>query len=253
MADATAPARWRFYKIGLLVTGKGEEQFLPELLRAFTHAGTCTFQVVRRIRQLSPIHSHKRIRKMVGTGKAIPNEDEEIGLTARRWLKAGPDELLLLIDDLEHDRREQKHAIFERYRKAIDTLLLNDEQRARASVHFLVNMLEAYYFADTAAVNAVLGTSIPDHAGDVEAIRHPKNELKALYRGFDEIAHGKAIVERLDLERVLGDPETCASLRVLFAWCARATRQEPGARFRLDSGAHDVVTGPQHGRIGAPG
>lgn len=64
-------------------------------------------------------------------------------------------------------------------------------------------------------------------------------------RCFDEVTHGEAIVERLDVEHVLGNPETCASLRVLFGWCVQATGGEVGARFCLDTGIHDVVTGPQ--------
>lgn len=249
MTEAAAYS-WRFYKIGLMVTGKGEEQFLPALLRSLTRSGTCSFQVVNRIRQRSAITSEKRRITMVGTGKVIPTEDEkEIGLKARDWLLADPGKLLLLVDDLEHDRRDQRRAIFDRYRTALDTILRSEEQRARASVHFLVNMLESYYFGDAAAVNDVLGTDLSDHAGDVETIRHPKNDLKALYPGFDEVTHGQTIVERLDLEHVLDDPETCASLRVLFHWCVQATGGELDPRFRLDSGVHDVVTGPQLGRI----
>ena len=254
MTEAAASS-WRFYKVGLLVTGKGEEQFLPALLRSLTRSGTCSFQVVKRIRQRSAITSEKRRIAMVGTGKEIPTEDErEIGLTARNWLKDDAARLLLLVDDLEHDRRGQKRAIFDRYRTALDTMLRSDEQRARASVHFLVNMLEAYYFADAAAVNDALGTDLSDHAGDMEEIRHPKNDLKALYPGFDEITHGQAIVERLDLEHVLDNPATCASLRVLFHWCVQAIGGEVGPRFRLDSGVHDEVTRPQIDRIHrAPG
>jgi hypothetical protein len=106
-------------------------------------------------------------------------------------------------------------------------------------------MLEAYYFADAAAVNAVLGTSLVDHAGDVEELRHPKNDLKKLYPGFDEVIHGEAIVKRLDVEHVLGNPQTCASLRTLFGWCVQATGGTVGASFCLDTGIHDVVTGSQ--------
>jgi hypothetical protein len=228
--------------------GQGEEQFLPELLRSLTRAGTCSFQVVKRIRQRSAITSEKRRLAMVGTGKVIPTEDEkEIGLTARNWLRDDVARLLLLVDDLEHDRREQKRAIFERYRKTLDTML-SEVQQARASVHFLVNMLEAYYFAHAAAVNNVLDTSLSDHPGDVEEIRHPKNDLKALHPGFDEVTHGQTIAEQLDVEHVLDNPVTCASLRVLFGWCVRATGGEIGPRFRLDCGVHDEVTGPQLGR-----
>ena len=40
-------------------------------------------------------------------------------------------------------------------------------------------MLEAYYFADAQAINAVLETSLPDREGDVETIRNPKSNLRA--------------------------------------------------------------------------
>jgi hypothetical protein len=136
MADA-ALSSWRFYKIGLLVTGKGEERFLPALLRAITSTGTCNVTVVRRIGQRRPITAPKRKLEMVGTGKVIPTRDEEeIGLPARKWLTDDSSKLLLLIDDLEHDWREAIRDVFRRYRTALDTLL-RPEQRARASVHFL--------------------------------------------------------------------------------------------------------------------
>ncbi len=209
-----------FYKIGLLVTGKGEEKFLPKLLRSLAQSGRCHFKVIRRIPQLSPITSPKRVLKMVGTGKTITNKDQEIGLAARVWLN-GDEKLLLLVDDLEYDRRPIQQAIFDRYRGALDTML-DEHQSARASVHFLVNMLEAYYFADTEAVNSVLGTEIADHDGDVEEIRHPKNVLKNLHSRFREIEHGEAIVGQLDVVHVLDNPQTCSSLRGLFAWCIRS-------------------------------
>jgi hypothetical protein len=51
--------------------------------------------------------------------------------------------------------------------------------------YFLVNMLEAYYFAHSKAVNMAAGRIVlaNDHEGDVETIPHPKNELKALIMG----------------------------------------------------------------------
>jgi hypothetical protein len=247
------PSAWRFYKVGLLVTGKGEAKFLPKLLRTLSASSACHFQVLRKIDQRLPITSRERQLKMAGTGKAIPTKDEEeIGFRARKWLGDDPAKLLVLIDDLEHDRRGQRGPIFDRYRGALDAILLSGEQRTRASVHFLVNMLEAYYFAHVDAANAVLGTSLSDHAGDVEEIRHPKGELRRHRPGFDEVVHGELIVGRLDLDRVLGNPETCASLRTLFAWCALATGGTPDARFCLDSGAYDITTGPQLGRLAPP-
>jgi Domain of unknown function (DUF4276) len=249
MSDETAPTPWRHYKIGLFVTGKGERKFLPKLLRELERSGHCSFTVQMKFEQMLPITSSARKAEMVKTGKKITSRDEELGMAARRWLTAGDNRLLIVIDDLEAAHRPIVRARFARYREALDTMLPTEDLRARASAHFLVNMLEAYYFADAKAVNAILGTQIQDATGDVEDIPHPKGELKDLVHGFDEVEHGAKIVETLDVAHVLDKPETCASLRVLFAWCARWIGDEPGERFRLDCGVHDVVTGPQLGRI----
>lgn len=233
---------WRFYKFGLLVTGEGEEDFLPQLFRSLTVAGNCHFEVIRRVPQLSPRKSHQHKLKLVGTQKQLPSRDQEIGLAARGWLSQGGTHVLL-VDDLEHDRADERHEIFQRYRQALDAIL--GQRRHLASVHFLVNMLEAYYFADTRAPNAVLRTELTDCTGDVEAIRHPKNDLKRLSPGFDEKSHGKAIVKQLDVVHVLSRVDTCASLRVLFAWCVQALGQPVSPRYQLDAGCYDRVTGPQ--------
>jgi hypothetical protein len=52
-------------------------------------------------------------------------------------------------------------------------------------------------------------------------------------------------VERLDLEHVLSNPEACASLRVLFAWCMMALGQPVSSRYRLDTGIYALVPGRQ--------
>ena len=167
--------QWKFFKFGLIVTGKGEEDFLPKLFRSLAATQRCSFQVIRRIGQRSPITSRTKKLKMVGAGKTIPNRDEaEMGLPARRYL-AEQDTFVILVDDLEANRAPHAAEIFRRYRKALDAILLGP-QESRASVHFLVNMLEAYYFADTNAINEVLGTNLLDYEGDVETIRHPKTE-----------------------------------------------------------------------------
>jgi hypothetical protein len=158
---------------------------------------------------------------MVGSGQIIPtNDEQDIGLPARGFLRDKPCHFVILVDDIERERRPSLAAVFGRYRRALDTMLREDE-RARAAVHFFANMLEAYYFADSATTNRALGCAVlaRNHADDVEEIAHPKNELKRLYPGFDEREHGKAIVEALDLDRVLARPETCAYLRSLFGWC----------------------------------
>lgn len=236
----------RFFKIGLIVTGKGEEAFLPVLLRSLTAAGNCHFRVLRRVGQRSPRLAARAPLHVIGRPKSrVPTRDEdEIGLPAWRHLASDEGALVLVVDDLEHARRGMRGAVFRRYREALDASL--GPHYTRAGVYFLVNMLEAYYFADARALRTVLGLAIVDHAGDVEDIRHPKNLLKELVPGFDEIRAGAEIVASLDLEHVLRDPSTCAALRALFAWCVRKTGQSSsgfgGARFCLNKGNLDEVT-----------
>ena len=232
---------WRFFHVGLIVTGEGEEEFLPRLFRSLAATGKCSFTVIRRIGQLSPIRSEKRRLQMIGTGKRIPNQDaEKIGLPARRFLSS-EDRFVLLIDDLEADRSDDIQQVFDRYRRALDTMLTK-AQACRASVHFLVNMLEAYYFADARAVNAALGTELDDYEGDVETIRHPKKELKRICPGFDERKHGRLIVERLDIFHVLSRMEACCSLRTIFAWIYKAIGEPDGEIRLLLDGCHNKVT-----------
>ena len=182
---------------------------------------------------------------MVGTGKVIPSKDEqEIGLPARGYLREKPGRCVVLVDDIERDRRPQLASIFDRYRTAVDTML-SPQERSRAGVHFFANMLEAYYFANSEAVNAALKASVipEDHPGDVEDIPHPKNELKAKHQGFDERTDGAAIVAKLNLDHVLSNPETCTFLRALIGWCVEklpisCERYEPdlSSRYQLAQG-----------------
>ena len=109
--------------------------------------------------------------------------------------------------------------------------MLPEDQAHRASVHFLVNMLEAYYFADARAVNAVLGIDLDDFEEDAETIRNPKGRLKSLCPGFDEREHGRLIVERLDVLHVLSRADTCCSLRTIFAWIYTAI-EAPDSEIR---------------------
>ena len=243
-----------FFHFGLIVTGDSERDHLPKLFRSLMATQICTFQVIGYTGQRSPITSAKKKLNMVGSGKSIPDKDaNEIGLPARRYLNANSCHLVVLIDDLEHDRRPLAQQVFDRYRLTLDTMLTHS-QRSRAAVHFLVNMLEAYYFADAAAVNAVLTLYPPleDCVDDVETIRHPKEELKRRYPGFDEIRDGGKILEHLDVEHVLSRPETCAWLRTLFKWCVQALERSPSygpvsvsEKYRLRDGALSTVTQTQ--------
>ena len=113
-------------------------------------------------------------------------------------------------------------------------------------------MLEAYYFADAQAINAVLETSLPDHEGDVETIRNPKSDLRAEYQGFREIDDGGRILDQIDIEHVLSRPDTCPSLRTLFAWCVEVLAQHPNFnradfedKYRLHDGKLSEITRTQ--------
>lgn len=241
-----------YFYFNLIVTGVGEQKHLEKLFKSLHATKICSFKIVKRIGQLSPITSHTRRLRMVGKGQSIPTKDEELGLSARGYLQKDACHFVILIDDLEYSRRTQAQQVFDRYRKAFDTIL-TEEQRGRAAVHFLVNMLEAYYFADAQAINAALGLNPPlvDYAGDVETIRHPKNELKRLYPGFDEVSDGGKILDQLNVPHVLSRPKTCAWLRTLFAWCVNALEQYTDQeykellrlpKYRLDDGVLSEIT-----------
>lgn len=246
-----------FFQVGLIVTGKGEawsqssknrEDGLPRLFRPLTTTGKCTFQVVGRIGQRSPRTVTKSPKKpmVVGTDKSIPDKDtNDISLPVRKYLES-PCHYVLLVDDLEYARSQMANEVFQRYRQAVEHLLSSNDQRQRVAVHFLVNMLEAYYFADANTINQVLGTQLQDWPGDVETIRHPKNDLKQIYPGFDEIEHGVGeILPRLNLEHVLSNPETCASLRTLFRWCVEKIGDPITHKYQLLEGKLSEVTKSQ--------
>ena len=163
-----------YFRFGLIVTGDTEREHRPKLFKSLMSTGICHFEVIRKIEQRSPRTSSRQRPPVVGTNQTIERKDElEIGLPARGYVNRSKCHFVLLIDDLEYDRRDQQQQVFDRYRLVLDTVL--NFLKHRASVHFLVNMLETYYFADTQAINAVLETSLPDYEGDVETIRNPKN------------------------------------------------------------------------------
>ena len=173
---------WRFVKFGLIVTGEGEQTILPSFLRALCASGHGTFAFLCKIGQRSPRTSQKQKLTMVGRGKQIPDRDaEDITFPARTFLRESKNHFVVLIDDLERERVPQRQGVFDRYRKALDAV--GGDYQLRAGVFFLVNMLEAYYFTDTKAIVAVLGSPpapLEDYPGDVELIPHPKNQLSQM-------------------------------------------------------------------------
>ena len=238
-----------YFHFGLIVTGETEEQHLPKLFQSLMATGICTFEVIRRVGQLGAITSVERI-KALGNGKDIPSIDAKIGLAARKYLMTDVCHFVLLIDDLEQNRRNQAPLVFNRYRTAFDTVL--NDLKHRVSVHFLVYMLEAYYFADAGAINAVLGTSLSDHEEDVETIRNPKGNLKIEYPSFRETVDGGRILDQINIEHVLFRPDTCVSLRTLFAWCVKVLETYSDHdctdfynKYRLHNGKLSEITGTQ--------
>jgi hypothetical protein len=240
---------WKHYRFGLLVTGTGESRFLDRLMRSLcdrlaqTGRGSCEFSLLAKIGQLDPRTSPRHKLHFPGQQKKLPSRDEDFALQALGFFRRGGD-FVLLIDDLEGARQAQALEVYTRYRTAFDHVLPAD-LRGRASIHFLVNMLEAYFIAHSQAINEVMGTDWSDYQGDVETIRHPKGDLKNLLASFNEIMHGEQIVHRLDVPHILSNPDTCASLRTLFGWCWRALGLPPGDEYQLAKGKYFDLTRAQ--------
>ncbi len=243
-----------FIHFGLIVTGNCEERHLPKLFKSIEKAGLCHFEVIRCIGQTSPVSSKKKIKelKIVGSQKMIPDKDaENIGFPARRYINKGSHYYVILVDDLEYSRKSFADKVFERYRNALDTILR--KEKYRASVHFLVNMIEAYYFADAKAVNIALKVNplFQDCISDVEEIRNPKGELRKIYSSYNEIEDGGRILELIDIDKVLSNGFTCAWLRSLFAWCIYVLNRNPyydipvPSPYCIDNGIYSFLTGKQ--------
>jgi hypothetical protein len=238
---------WRFVHIGLIVTGRGEEEFVVDFLRQLRETGHCDVKILRFVGQRNP-QSEKKRQKALAAGTIIPDSDEKIGLEIRRWLNRSDLHYAIWLDDLESAMRSFVKQKFERLRTAGDAMLTPvPECKNRYGVHFFVNMLEAYYFADIDAVNSALNLALQPHADDCENIRHPKNELKMLAGkgAFDEKADGARIVAQLNLETILSSPEHCRALRTLVAWCWEAIGEPRDERFHLASGQFWDVTAAQ--------
>ncbi|GAK53138.1 hypothetical protein U14_04398 [Candidatus Moduliflexus flocculans] len=220
---------------GLIVTGDSEKGHLPNLFKSLMSTGCCTFKIIGQVPQRRPITSEQKKLKKIGKGSLIPDRDEDFVKIARRFFQDYPCGFVLLIDDMD-GWEERASDVFKRYRLGLNTML-NSEQQQRAAVHFLVNMLEAYYFAEANAINNALKLDPPltDYAGDVETIPNPKHQLKNLHHEFNEVRDGGEILKKLDVEHVLSRPETCAWLRTLFAWCVKILEDHPYYSLLPDS------------------
>ncbi len=210
-----------YMRFGLLVTGKGERKSLELLFNKALAYEICHFEVRDKIGQIDPITSKTRIARRDRQNKPVTDKHQEmISQKARRYLQANKCHHLILIDDLEG--RDPQH-VYDTYRTIID-YSLKPEQKTRVSVHFMVNMLEAYCFADADAVNIALELElkdqISDYSGDVESISHPKGKLKKI-SSYHEIEDSEKIFKELDLEHVLSDPNSCGFLRSCVAWIVK--------------------------------
>ncbi|MGB1253076.1 MAG: hypothetical protein ACPG8W_20855 [Candidatus Promineifilaceae bacterium] len=211
----------------LFVTGRGEEKHLPKMFGSIANSGLCSFVVKEFIGQRKPITSQKRTARMVGTGKVVTDKDFAKFAPARRYISASSCNRILFIDDLEESSRHEVDEKFARYRTVLNTVL--GEHKERAAVHFLVNMLEAYFFAHPDAVNIALELEPPlePYDGDVETIIHPKNRLKKIVPAYNEVDSAGSILEYLDLDEVLSEPKACAFLRTCIKWVVDELRSYP--------------------------
>lgn len=221
-----------FFKFLLFVTGESEKEHLPKMFDSLASSGICSFTVNRRLGQRDPVKSETHLAQMVRTGQKIPNKDfNQIGASARRLVDDNACHYIILMDDLEHSRTEDAPEVFLRYRNALDAALLS--KKYKASVHFLVNMLEAYFWADPDALNRALGLEPPvlPLQTDVESIRNPKAELKRIFPAYHEITHSGLILDLFDLEVVLSNENTCGWLRSCVKWIADVLANYPDGAF----------------------
>lgn len=252
MSDANP---WQPVRIQLVVTGRGEAKCAANLVGKVIHAAG------RAIHPLEAVAADQRPRKQIRNiskllpaqaGRQVPTKRhlEVIRELGKRL--ADPAVICILIDDLEKGERQAAAAHFEYYRRMLDDIPAKNAA-ARSSVHFLVNMLEAYFFHDVEATNQVIeGLELGRHDGDVEDISHPKNALEneikqriGRDRGYRETDDAVKIVRHLNLETVLADPDQCRSLRTLVAWCWEQIGQERTDQFQLKGGAYWDVTASQ--------
>ena len=131
----SASVTWQFVRFGLLVTGKGEELFLPRLFRSLIEAavGRCYFEVIEKVEQLRPRTSPRKHLKVTGKGGGLVGRDEGIAIKARGYLDRHPRSFVILIDDLEAHWVSGVEAVFQRYRIAFDTIL-KERKRLRIIV-----------------------------------------------------------------------------------------------------------------------
>ena len=227
---------WTYFTIGVWVTGEGEQKFMPAFLRELSGTGRCSVVVQQRIGQLTA-RGQKRKLKMVGKGQHVSTRQEDIALRIRGFLQASDLNLALLVDDLEKRSVAEAYTI---YREPIDRVTPDENMRKRASVNFLVPMVEAYFLADAEAVKQSIGVTVPALGQDPETVSGPKGKLKTYCKeasvDYNEKEHGEKLAGAIDLQKVLGESDHCKSLRTLMKWCLSRIGEPITDRFQLSSG-----------------
>jgi hypothetical protein len=242
------PAYREIY-IRIYVTGESEEACLETFFHALCdHTdekgdfSKIHFKVVERFQQFPAKPSTK-------TKIKDASREEELGIRIRADLRRQQqlkrDAYVIILDDLEWDRREAFAILLERYLKAYE--VLPAQNRWRGSAFYLIMMLEAYFWADLEATSKTLQIELTKQAGDPEAIRHPKNDLNAEIRShskntcsYKEIDDSLAIARAIDLKLILSDKAACCSLRAIVRWCTLAAQRPLTEDYQLQEGQYDI-------------
>ncbi|ODA33683.1 DUF4276 family protein [Planctopirus hydrillae] len=240
---------WRQIHLKLFVTGEGEETFLATFFRQLRHfeSGEVIITADYAFPQITVSTNAKKLAKH---GKEVLEKiDKATVKKIRPWLLTSTGHYAVLVDDLETERRFLAESQFNFYQEQIHRILdAQPEIKNRFSVHFFVNMIEAYYFKHPEVVNQVCKTLLGEYPGDVENIRHPKQEIDKAIRSIDpkekfrEIKHGASIAKKLDLRKVLENPQHCRALRTLVAWIWEAMGRKRSQEYQLEQGLYWDVT-----------
>lgn len=228
----------------MVVTGHAEAEVIPAWVGRIVQGFG---QPVRPRLLRTSERPRERIRKRGGLAEPVRKHLEivqTIGTLRRPYS-------LLVIDDLEHDDRAHATPGLQYWRNLLQGFAA--QRDVSVGVHFLVNMLEAYFFAQASKINEhyrernQIELSLRDHLGDVENLPSPKGTLKdhiAVHRGcgYSETDDGVQISRRVDLKVVLQDPMKCRSLRTLVAWIHEQAGQPRGDDYQLANGQYWDVT-----------
>lgn len=241
-------SEYRQIEFVVAVTGHAEEACVPTIVRKATES-LSSFVLVRQVRRVHQRPRSRIVRRGSTKAQVLP---DHVTL-AREVPKLVHDNnvFFLWIDDLEGGTdRPAARQHFDYYAQLLDKAC-HTPLRAKCSIHFLVNMLEAYFLADTSSANIVLGTNLTNHAGDCEDIKNPKGVLESAVKKLDPSAKydvkedGGSIAKQLNLETILSSPDRCRALRTLVAWCWEAIGEPRDERFQLASGQYWDVTAAQ--------